>query len=130
MNNLPGAPDLLRIARDTLLSELRSRVPEDARYALAMVANAMAIAAREAEAGDAPTVAALARLDALYGRPRRDLAGAALHQAIAEYDRELTGDIRAGHFDESDARHDALMSHLHASVAARLSISNPKSLET
>lgn len=129
MNNLPEAPALLRIARETLLAQLRPLVPEHARYALAMVANAMAIAAREAEAGEAPALAALARLDALYGRPARALAGAALQQALAEGERVLADDIRAGRFDAGDSRHAALMAHLRASVAARLRISNPKSLE-
>lgn len=130
MNNLPGAPDLLRIARETLLSKLRPLLPGDARYTLAMVANAMAIAAREAEAGDGPAAAALARLDALYARPSRSLTGSALHQALADCDRRLAADIRTGVFDEHDARHRALLAHLHATVAARLGISNPKSLET
>lgn len=130
MNNLPGATDLLRIARETLLSELRPLVPAHARYALAMVANAMAISARETEAGDAPAVAALARLDALYERPARNPAGDALRQALAGADRELIADIRSGRFDEGRSQHDALIEHLRASVKARLTISNPKSLDT
>lgn len=129
MNNLPEAADLLRIARETLLAEVRPAVPEATRYALAMVANAMAIAAREAEAGEAPAVAALARLDALYGRTARTLAGAALQAALAEANRELAADIRAGRFDSKDSGNSVLVAHLQASVAARLSISNPKSLD-
>ncbi|HET7158783.1 MAG TPA: DUF6285 domain-containing protein [Burkholderiales bacterium] len=130
MNNLPGATDLLRIARETLLSELRPLVPAHARYTLAMVANAMAISAREIEAGDAPAVAALARFDALYERPARNLAGDALRQALAEADRKLIADIRSGRYDEGRSQHDALIEHLRASVRARLRISNPKSLDT
>lgn len=126
MNNLPGAADLLRIARETLLAEVRPVVPSAARYALAMVANAMAIAAREAEVGDAPAVAALARLDALYGRTGRELAGAALQAALAETSRELAADIRAGRFDAEGSRRSALIAHLQASVAARLAISSSK----
>ena len=130
MNNLPGATDLLRIARETLLSELRPLVPAHARYTLAMVANAMAISAREIEAGDAPAVATLARFDALYERPARNLAGDALRQALAEADRKLIADIRSGRYDEGRSQHDALIEHLRASVRARLTISNPKSLDT
>jgi len=130
MNNLPGPPDLLRIARETLLSELRPLVPAQARYTLAMVANAMAIAAREIEVGDTVAAASLARLDALYERPMRALAGDALHRALAQADRELIADIRAGRFDEGRSQHDALIEHLRASVKARLMISNPKSLDT
>lgn len=129
MNNLPGASELLRIARETLLSELRPLVPAHARYALAMIANAMAIAAREAEVGDAPAAAALVRLASLYERPARNLSGEALHRALAEADRELITDIRAGRFDEGSSQHNALIEHLCASVKARLMISNPKSLD-
>ncbi len=130
MNNLPGAPELLRIARETLLSELRPLVPAHARYALAMAANAMAIAAREIEVGDTAAAASLARLYALYERPMRALTGDALHQALAVADRELIADIRAGRFDEGRSQHKALIEHLRASVNARLMISNPKSLDT
>jgi hypothetical protein len=129
MNNLPGAPELLRIARETLLSELRPLVPAHARYSLAMIAHAMAIAAREIELDDAPAVAALARLDTMYARPLREVKGAALHEALANADRELITDLRAGRFDEGKPQHYALIEHLRASVKARLMISNPKSLD-
>jgi hypothetical protein len=128
MNNLPGSADLLTIARETLISRLRPLLGEEGRYALAMVANAMAIAAREAEAGDAPAIAALARLDALYGKPARELSGDALRSALDEHDARLARDIRAGRFDAPDERQRAVLEHLRASVEARLSISNPKSL--
>jgi Domain of unknown function (DUF6285) len=88
----------------------------------------MAIAAREIEAGDTPAAGALARLDALYGRPARVLAGAALRESLAEANRELARDIRAGRFDAKNSRHSALIDHLEATVAARLAISSPKSL--
>ena len=42
MNNLPPANDLLAIARETLLAELRPLLSEHARYTAAMVTNAMA----------------------------------------------------------------------------------------
>ena len=129
MNNLPGGPNLLTIARETLISKLRPLLGEEGRYALAMVANAMAIATREAEAGDAPAIAALSRLDALYGRPARELSGDALRSALDEHDAGLARDIRAGRFDEPGEQQRALLEHLRSSVEARLSISNPKSLK-
>lgn len=128
MNNLPESTDLLSIARDTMLAELRPLLPESARYTLAMIANAMAIAAREIEAGDAPVRQALERLDALHGVPPRVLAGDALLQAVRNGERRLAADIRAGAFDDEGDRRGKVLAHLRASVAARLRISNPKSL--
>jgi hypothetical protein len=130
MKNLPGSEDLLAIARETLIAELRPLLGEPARYTLAMVANAMAIAAREIEAGEAPARAALARLDALFGVPARVPGGAALHDALREHDRRLARDIRSGAFDRDDDRRRAVIAHLRESVEARLRVSNPKGLES
>ena len=127
MKNLPPATDLLAIARETLLAELRPLLPEHARYTAAMVANAMAIAARESEAGEQPARDALERLDALYGVPPRTLAGDALAHALREHERRLATEIRSGDCDE-EPRRGAALAHLRASVAARLRISNPKAL--
>ena len=129
MNNLPEGADLLAIARETLLSELRPLLDEQGRYTVAMIANAMAIARRTAEAGEEPARAALARLDALSGRARRELHGDALHEALHTHGRQLAADIRAGRYDADDERRRALLEHLRESVAAKLRISNPKSLE-
>jgi hypothetical protein len=127
MNNLPAGDDLLAIAREALLAELRPLLPEHARYTAAMVANAMAIAARETEAGERPAREALERLDALYGVPRRTLAGDALAHALHQHERRLAAEIRAGGFDD-EPRRTAALAHLRASVADRLRISNPKAL--
>ena len=130
MTNLPPGAELLRIARETLIAELRPIVGESGRYTLAMIANAMAIAAREMEEGDAPLRAALTRLDALYGKPDRELAGEALRNAVAENERRLARDIRCGRFEARDDKQRAILQHLRESVAARLRVSNPKSLES
>lgn len=129
MKNLPGGPDLLAIARETLLTELQPLVGADARYALAMIANAMAIAAREAEAGEAPAMAALARLDKLHDEQPRELHGKALFDALRAHERRLVADIRAGLYDSSGGTQRALLAHLRQSVLEKLRISNPKSLE-
>ena len=128
MNNLPGGADLLAIARETLVTEIKPRLGENAKYALAMIANAMAIAARELEAGEGPALAGLGRLDELYGAPPRELHGAALGAALRTCERRLAADIRAGRYDANDERQRALVEHLRKSVRAKLEISNPKSL--
>lgn len=128
MNNLPQGSELLSIARETLLSELRPLLGDNAKYTLAMIANAMAIAAREGEAGEAPALAALTRLDRLHGHAARDPRGAALTEALRSHERRLAGDIRAGKYDARDARQQALLEHLRETVVAKLRVSNPKSL--
>ena len=82
----------------------------------------MAIAAREAEAGEAPALAALARLDALLRRARRaSLHGdGAARSARRRTSARLAADIRAGRFDARDERRRALLEHLRESVAAKL----------
>lgn len=128
MNNLPQGAELLSIARETLLSELRPLLGDNARYTLAMIANAMAIAAREAEAGEAPALAALARLDRLHGHTARELHGAALTEALRTHERRLAADIRAGRYDAGDDRQRALIEHVRETVAAKLRASNPRAL--
>ncbi|HUP94852.1 MAG TPA: DUF6285 domain-containing protein, partial [Burkholderiales bacterium] len=95
---------------------------------LLMIANAMAIASRELAMGDTAEVAALARLDKMYGTPSREITGSALRDAIAQYERRLAQHIRAGRFDADDERQRALLEHLQENVAVRLRISNPRSL--
>jgi hypothetical protein len=128
MNNLPEASELLLAARKALLEELRPLLGDEAKYTVAMIANAMVIAAREAEAGEAPALAALARFDRIYGTAREELHGRALSQAVAAQERRLADDIRGGKFDAPGDVQRAVLEHLRESVKARLRISNPKSL--
>lgn len=128
MNNLPEGTDLLEVARDALLAEVRPLLGDDAKYTAAMIANAMAIAAREAHAGEAPALAALARLSRLHGEPPRDLHGAALMEALSAHERRVAADVRAGRYDANDERQGELLQHLRESVEAKLRISNPKAL--
>ncbi len=102
MNNLPGGAELLKIARKTLLENVLSS-NGDTRYNVLMIANAMAIAAREAEAGVAP-------------------------MADAE-ERELARAIRAGEFDAAGGEQRKMLARLREAVLHRLSISNPKLIE-
>ena len=128
MINLPESSELLLVARKTLLDEVAPLAGDDAKYTVAMIANAMAIAIREAEAGEAPALAALARLDRIYDCEPRELHGAALRRALVAHDQQLAEDIRAGRFDTDDEKRRAVLEHLRQSVIARLRISNPKSL--
>ena len=128
MINLPEGSELLLVARKTLLDELAPLLGENAKYTVAMIANAMAIATREAEAGEVSALAALARLDRIYEIKARELHGEALRRELVTYDQRLADDIRAGVFDAHNEKRRAVFEHLRESVIARLRISNPKSL--
>jgi hypothetical protein len=119
-------PGLLAVARRALREELLPKLPEDSRYAGLMVANAMAIAAREAEAGDGPARAELAGLAALLGEPE---GTGPLAEELRRLNRELVRRIRAGDVRPGSSAHGALRRHLWQSALARVRVSNPKYLE-
>jgi hypothetical protein len=127
--NRPTGAELLAEARRLLLDNLLALLPPERQYDARMIANALAIAARELEAGDEPVRTALKDVAALYDEPV-DLgaATAVLQQRLADFDRRLAEDIRGGRFDTTDAQRDAVQAYLRATVLARLRISNPKAL--
>ena len=127
MRNSPDAAALLRIARDTLLNELLDAMPEERQYAMRMVANALAIAAREAETGEADLVKEMRLLSELYGDDTVQAAGANLHERIAKMNKRFARDIRDGIFDGACAQ--GVQALLMDQVRARLAISNPSYLE-
>jgi Domain of unknown function (DUF6285) len=120
MPDRPDVPALLEEARRTLLETLLPLLPPDRRYDGLMVANAMAIAAREAAQGDAILREAASMLAPLFpaasAEPLRDLEAA------------LAREIRAGLCDAPEPRREAIRNYLRWSVAARLRLSNPKAL--
>jgi hypothetical protein len=96
----PDAADLLATAREVLLNELLPALPAEKAFAARMVANAMAIAAREAQATPLPP---------------RDLAA-------------LAREIRAGAHDPGSPTHDATRDFLRDYARLRASVSAPKAL--
>jgi hypothetical protein len=127
MRNNPDAAGLLQIARETLLDELLELIPEERRYAMRMAANALAIAARETQAGDADLVDELRLLSELYGEDVVQDAGANLHERIAKINKRFARDIRDGIFD--GACEQGVHALLMEQVRARLRISNPNYLK-
>ena len=124
MHDGPTGAVLLAIARATLLDEILPLVPAAHTYTLRMIANAMAIAARElgtdcasAEPGFRARIAALYR-DATAPQPPADLAS-------IELERRLAADIRAGHLDTAGPE---LSAFLVSKVEERLALANPKLL--
>jgi len=127
MSDIPDATELLAIARSTLLEKLLPGVPEDLRYDALMIANAMAIAAREHTAGDAATQAEVVRLAALLKEQCEPRADAELMSARIGLKRRLAAQIRAGRFDDHDRTE--LLDHLAQTAADELAVANPRALE-
>jgi hypothetical protein len=96
---------LLQTARDVLRDQLLPALPSQQRHAALMVANAMAIAARELDRRTEPT---------------KD-------EARAAADRSLCASIRAGYADRG-AEAVQLHARLLADTRARVEVSNPKFL--
>jgi hypothetical protein len=102
----PSAPDLLDIARQTLLDSVLTHVSGEVRFRVLMVANAMAIASRSARLGSAEIASVLGDADV----------------------RALCTEIRAGLHDPGTPSHEATGRALLALAEARCRISAPKAL--
>ena len=123
MRDISDAADLMTTAREALLRELLPALPVEHRYAALMIANGMAIAAREHRLGTDAARSEAARLRNLLADSGRSPAKhdlSALRKATAAA-------IRAGYFDEP-ARAAALMTDLAHTAEAWVAISNPKAL--
>ena len=126
MTDRPNGAELLKIAREALMRELAAELPESKRYLALMIANAMAIAAREAELGDGADRAELTSLRMLFQEPGPDTSEDVADRLEA-LNRRLRAEIRSGKFDggRDEVR---LRDHLRRSAEARVAISNPKAL--
>ncbi len=127
MRDKPTAAELLAIAHETLLGELLPQSEDAQRYNALMVAAAMAIAGREAEAGDGALVAEHEALAALYGEV--GVADEPLDKALGRLNRRFAADLRAGAFDAPGARQAAAFRLLREATMAKLMECNPKYLK-
>lgn len=125
MKCTPDASELLSIARETYTAQLLPALPENLRYTALMVANAMAIARREIEAGEEPARAELRRLRVLFSEGSNEPDANERRGTVADYNRRLVQAIRAGRYDSDNA---ALLEHLRRTTEEKLAISNPKAL--
>jgi len=127
MNNAPDGAELLRVARKVLREQLLPGIAEDRRYEALMVANAMAIAARELKAGESDLREELRMLTQFYGDTTVGESGNSMKDKVASLNRRLAKDIRSGVLDGACAQ--GVRALLKAQVTARLRISNPKYLK-
>jgi hypothetical protein len=127
MTDRPSGAELLKFAREALTRALVPELPEGQRYLALMIANAMAIAARELELGDGADRAELTSLRMLFEERGPDTSEDVADRLEA-VNRRLCAEIRAGKFSggPDEAR---LRNHLRRSAEARVAISNPKALK-
>ncbi len=127
MNNGPDGAELLRVAQKVLRERLMPGIAEDQRYQALMVANAMAIAARELKAGESDLRDELRMLTELYGDTVVGESGNSVKEKVARLNKRLAKDIRSGMMDGACAQ--GVRALLKAQVTARLRVSNPKYLK-
>ena len=125
---MPERPDgahLLRLARASLLDELAAELGDGSRYTARLIANAMAIAARELEAGEGPRQAEREALAKLFREDREQTPSLAqaetLDEALQRLRWRLAAEIRGGERD-ADAKVHALLREV---AATRLKIVKP-----
>jgi hypothetical protein len=149
MHDLPSMPALLALARDVLVNELSPLLPEERKGDALLVAEAIAIAARQSEAGDEPTRAVITDLEMLYGPltpalspqcgeregpadPRIKSGEEGEGQcggAPLELWRRFAGDLRAGAFENSGPCDQAARAILWRLTIATLRQLNPNFLK-
>ncbi len=111
----PEGPGLLATARDALLQEILPKLSGMDAFTARMIANAMAIAAREAVQKDAWVAATRATMQRVTG-------------ATDAPDRALAAAIRAGHFDPGSTHHAEVAALLRDAARMRCAISAPRVL--
>lgn len=114
MRDQPDGSRLLEFAREALLRDLAPLLPAERQQEVAFIARAMAIAAREMEAGEAPLVECHAKLAALYGAGDLD-----------SLLRRLAAEIRAGTYDAAGPARAEVHRLLWAMTVQKLGESNP-----
>ena len=111
----PEGPSLLATARDALLQEILPKLSGTDAFTARMIANAMAIAAREAAQ------------DAVWMEETRATMQRLTGDAAAP-DHAFAAAIRAGAFDPGSAHHAEVAAMLRAAARMRCAISAPRVL--
>lgn len=129
MRERPTGDELLETARAVLREELMPALPADKRHAALMIANALSIAARQLQNGDAAERAELVALERLLSERFGENTGdpASLRAALVTANRKLSQGIRSGRIDAGPLRED-VRAHLAGVIRQKVAESNPKYL--
>ena len=130
MKDISDAADLMTTAREALLRDLLPALSGERRYAALMIANGMAIAAREHRLGTDAARNEGARLRNLLAdlqRSAREGGGDPPTTDLPALRKVVCAAIRDGRFDAHEQAVGAVLMHTAADWVA---ISNPKALRT
>lgn len=133
MREQPTGEMLLQAARDALKNKvlplLQGDAAADAKREVLMVMNAVSIAQRELQMGNAPDEAEWISLSSLLSQSSPESSSDSSLN-IAQANRDLAARIRAGLADPGTGAHAAVFAHLRRVGESRLQASNPKVLRT
>lgn len=121
MRERPLGSELLEIARSVLREKLLKNLPTELHYDALMIANAMAIAARQLEFGEKPEQEEMASLLALLNETKQ---ADNLRAELLRLNRLLVNKVRSGEFDNGAAA----KAHLWAAAVQKCKESAPKAL--
>jgi len=125
IRDLPSGAALLALGREHLLEHVLPLLPPERHRELRLVATAMAIAEREAEAGDAPAKEIAGLLRDLCG-PQASRPQNGQDAGTSEGDlRRLAADLRIGAFDRCESRGRKARAILWRLTILKLSEGNP-----
>ena len=133
MREDPNGAALLQAATALLREDILKALPDDKRHGALMIANAMSVAMRQLEYGDAPEREELDALRALLGcgdeQDQPTGSGVPLRSMLVTLNRQLAQRIRGGETDPHSPLHAAALAHLRAATRQRLLESSPKTLK-
>jgi hypothetical protein len=128
MREDPNGASLLQAASTLLREDILKSLPADKRHGALMIANAMSIAMRQLEQGDAPERAELLALRELLGSGDDDGA-TPMRSLLVTLNRQLASRIRGGDADPGTPLRAAVLEHLRLTGRQRLLESSPKVLK-
>ena len=123
----PDILDILELASEILRNEFNEDSYDKKRYETLMIANAITIAARQLEFGNAPEQAEAEALLSLLNFSRTDKSAA--ENDLSNLFSIICKDIRRGKFDQNSAKHAALRRILCDSTYQLVREYNPKYLK-
>lgn len=126
MRDRPSGAELLFEARRVLREEIAPELEGEARYKVLMAANAVAMAMRELEHGEAPLRQEYESFATLYGETRRVMEDTHdLEEQLLRLNRLFAQEIRSGRRDGEGHSHQLLMEQ----AISRVRDSNPDALQ-
>jgi hypothetical protein len=127
LRDLPSGPELAELGCRLLLDGLMPLLPPERHREAHLVATAIAIAQREAAAGDAPVREILELLAELYAEAKKALSGSGGEEGVpAEIlFRRFGRDLRNGAFETSLSQERLARAILWRLTIARLRAANP-----